>query len=826
MMVFGVLAGGGGCPGPFGNSNPTVNLKVDKTEIPEDEGVATVTATLDAVTSRPVTVHLAYSGTAESGKDYTRSSMTITIPPFASTGTVRLTGVKDQTYDGDRTVIVDIASVTNGTAGSDKQVTVTIKDKPTDEPAQVILTLLDTSGNNQQVTEGTLQEPDGEIKVFAQLTAPPRDEVTVNLAFGGTATDADYTASDTKIVLPVNSSTGLAEGITIKAKSDPGYDNGETIIITIASVINATEVKKDGEGQKITITKLDEEPAPVASLAADPLSIAENGGTATITATLSKTVLVPVVIGFSFSGTAVKDTDYTVSDTKIDIPAGETTGSITLTAKDDGVYGGNQTIQVKAEQVRNASPSGSGQFTITIEDSTPAPTVTLEPKTFSLSRNGGKATLTATLSAASAVDATVYLNISGDVANGEDFTADPDSLIRIPAGQTSGSMTITGIGSDMYQGSVQFTVNIVRVTNAREDGVQEAVGVLYDDKTPPKVTLSLSGSPFAENGGVAIVTATMAYPSYQSVTVNLGFTGANQDVTWRASATQITIPPERISGAITLHGIDDGVEQGDQTITVDITSVTNGSKGDPHQVIATVSDTLPTLALSLTGSPMAEDGGVATVTATLSKAVGVAVTAHLGFAGSAVKGTDYTASDTQIEVLAGQTTGTLTLTSIHDTLYEGDETVVVTVTQLENAAYLGTNQVTAVITDAFPEQNLAAGQAWLADNATKPGVVVLPSGLQYKILVAGTGPKPVQADTVNVKYTGTLIDGTVFDSSDSATFQVSGVIEGWTEALLLMPVGSQWMLYIPADLAYGATPRPKIPPNSVLIFDVTLLGIK
>jgi FKBP-type peptidyl-prolyl cis-trans isomerase FklB len=223
---------------------------------------------------------------------------------------------------------------------------------------------------------------------------------------------------------------------------------------------------------------------------------------------------------------------------------------------------------------------------------------------------------------------------------------------------------------------------------------------------------------------------------------------------------------------------------------------------------------------------MAEDGGVATVTATLSKNAGAPVTVHLSFTGSAVKGTDYTASGTKIEIPAGQATGTLTLTSMNDTLYEGDEAIVVTVTQLDNAAFLGASQVTAVITDGFPQQNLEAGEAWLADNATKPGVVVLPSGLQYKIITEGDGAIPVLTDTVNVKYVGTLIDGTVFDSSDSATFDVTSVIEGWTEALLLMPVGSEWTLYIPTDLAYGATPRPKIPPNSVLIFDVTLLGIE
>ena len=129
------------------------------------------------------------------------------------------------------------------------------------------------------------------------------------------------------------------------------------------------------------------------------------------------------------------------------------------------------------------------------------------------------------------------------------------------------------------------------------------------------------------------------------------------------------------------------------------------------------------------------------------------------------------------------------------------------------------------------ETNKKEGDVFLAANKVKDGVVALPSGLQYKILQEGTGPKPTAADTVTVNYRGTLINGTEFDSSykrgQPASFPVGGIIKGWTEALLLMPVGSKWQLFIPADLAYG--PRqagPTIGPNSTLVFEVELLSIQ
>jgi FKBP-type peptidyl-prolyl cis-trans isomerase FklB len=126
--------------------------------------------------------------------------------------------------------------------------------------------------------------------------------------------------------------------------------------------------------------------------------------------------------------------------------------------------------------------------------------------------------------------------------------------------------------------------------------------------------------------------------------------------------------------------------------------------------------------------------------------------------------------------------------------------------------------------------NRKEGEAFLAANKSKDGVVTLPSGLQYKILTQGNGPKPAATDTVSCNYRGTLIDGKEFDSSykrgQPASFNVSGVIKGWTEALQLMPVGSKWQLFIPADLAYGdRSPSPDIGPGDTLIFEVELLSI-
>ncbi|OFX33437.1 MAG: peptidylprolyl isomerase [Bacteroidetes bacterium GWF2_42_66] len=128
------------------------------------------------------------------------------------------------------------------------------------------------------------------------------------------------------------------------------------------------------------------------------------------------------------------------------------------------------------------------------------------------------------------------------------------------------------------------------------------------------------------------------------------------------------------------------------------------------------------------------------------------------------------------------------------------------------------------------QKNLEAGKAFLETNKAKQGVVTLPSGLQYEVLKEGNGPKPTAEDKVKCHYHGTTIDGKVFDSSvdrgEPAEFPVNGVIPGWIEALQLMPVGSKWKLYIPAELAYGERGAgADIGPNSALVFEVELLEI-
>ena len=157
--------------------------------------------------------------------------------------------------------------------------------------------------------------------------------------------------------------------------------------------------------------------------------------------------------------------------------------------------------------------------------------------------------------------------------------------------------------------------------------------------------------------------------------------------------------------------------------------------------------------------------------------------------------------------------------------YQGEQSVVA---EDEMAQLLLAKQRQAL--EKSNQEARVRGDAFLAENADNEGVVRLDNGIQYEILVAGDGRKPLLEDMVEVHYKGTLLDGTVFDSSydrnQTAVFPLDGVIEGWRQILPLMPIGSLWRVVIPSELAYGESGSGPIGPNEVLIFEINLLGIK
>lgn len=183
----------------------------------------------------------------------------------------------------------------------------------------------------------------------------------------------------------------------------------------------------------------------------------------------------------------------------------------------------------------------------------------------------------------------------------------------------------------------------------------------------------------------------------------------------------------------------------------------------------------------------------------------------------------------QVEALGGDLDEELIKKGFVDTLADASPFTFEQVRDYAQAGEQSMRQLQEQFAQKAAADNIAAGAAFLAENATKEGVIVTESGLQYEVLEAGEGASPVSTDTVKVHYHGTLLDGTTFDSSydrgEPAVFPLNGVISGWTEGVQLMKAGGKTRFYIPSELAYGQRATGNITPNSTLIFDVELLEV-
>jgi gliding motility-associated-like protein len=696
---------------------PTVALSINNITIIENSGTAAVTATLSAVSGLPVTVNLGYTGTATgAGADYNVSGASITIPAGSLNGMVTITSLNDLIYEGNETVITDITSVTNGSESGTQQVTTTI----TDDDAAPTVTL--------SISNATIAEAAGTATVTATLSAISGLAVTVNLGYTGTATGAgiDYNVSGTSIVIPAGSLTGT---VTISSVNDAIDENNETVITDITSVTNGTE----SGTQQVTTSITDDDASPTVTLGIDNATIAENAGTATITVTVSAVSGLPVTVDLGYSGTAVGgSTDYNTTGASITIPAGSLTGTVTITSVSDALDENDETVIADITAVTNGTESGSQQVTTTITDDDAEPIVSLSIDLATLAENADVATLTATLEAVSGKDVTVNLGFSGTATGGgADYTESANSIF-IPAGSLTGTITLTVIQDIISEGDETIITDITSVTNGTENGTQQVTATITDDEGLPLVTLSIDNTTIIENSGIATITATLDAISSKDVTVNLGFSGiaTGGGVDYNLSGPSITILAGFLTGTITVTALQDLLFENDETVIAEITGAVNAAENGTQQVTTTIADddTAPLVALSIDNSSIAENSGIATITATLDALSGLPVTVDLSFSGTAIGGgTDYNTT-TSITIPAGALAGTVTITPVVDLIDEFDETVIADITLITNGTENGTQQVTTTITDsdAEPSVTLSVNQPTIVENS---GVAIVTATL-------------------------------------------------------------------------------------------------
>lgn len=765
-------------------TTPSVTLSTAATSIGENGGNTTVTATLSNVYLAPVTITLSTSGTATSGTDYSLSATTITIPAGSTTGSVTITATDDAVFEGSETVIIDISGVTNGTESGAQQKTVTITDNESGPTVSI-------SSSFSISTEGG-----SGLTITATQSGTSSLATVVNFSFSGTAIyGTDYTMNSS-ITIPAGSTSAT----TSLVPTDDALDEAtETIIIDVSSVTNGTE----NGTQQLTINLNDNDAPPSVTLSASTTTIAEAAGSSTITATLSAVSGQDVTVTLTATGTATSSTDYTLGTTAIVIPAGSSSATTTVTAVQDALDEANETVILNITAVTNGTESGTQVQTITITDDDATPTVTIAASPTSISENGGTTTITATLSAVSGRDVDVSFSFSaGTAVENTDFSRSA-FFATIPAGSTTGTVTVSAISDAVYEGNETVGIDVSSVNNATESGTQQIFVTIVEDDAAPTVTLSAGASSIAETGGSTTITATLSAASALATTVNLSLSGTATTASDYTLATSIAIPAGSTSASITLNAVGDLLDEPDETVVVDITSVTNGTENGTQQATVTITDddAAPTVSLTTGTTTITETAGTTTVTASLSATSGQAVTVSLTLSGTATTASDYTLA-TSITIPAGSTSASINLSSVGDVLDEDDETVIIDISSVTNGTESGTQQRTVTITDddATPTVTIAWSNTSIGEG---------PAGTSNAVATLSTASG--RTVTINLAWSGTATLGADYTVTGSTITIPAGSTSGFvtmnniTDNLYEMNVGASEIITVTISTATNAT---------------------
>ena len=669
---------------------PTVALALSSTSISETGGISTVTARLSGPSSEAVTVTVAAAaGTGAVAADFDLSSattLTFAAGSTTSAGTVTVTANGNAVHSPNKSVTVSGTAAGGNGVVNPPNVTLTLTD---DETLPTVVLALSSN---------SISETGGVSTVTATLSGPSSAAVTVTVeaAAGAGAVAADFTlstAATLTFAANATTSTGL---VTVTANGNAVDSPNKSVTVSGAAA--------GGNGvanpPNVTLTLEDDDALPTVALALSDTSITETGGVSTVTATLSgpSSEAVTVTVAAAAGAGAVA-ADFTLSTTAtLTFVANATTstGLVTVTANGNDVDSPNKSVTVSGTAAGGNGVANPPNVTLTLEDDDALPTVALALTPTSISETNGVSTVIATLSGPSSEVVTVTVAASaGTGAVAGDFTLSTATTLTLAAGSTTsaGTVTVTANGNAVDSPNKSVTVSGAAAGGNGVSNPSNVTLTLTDDETLPTVSLALTPSSITETGGVATVTATLSGPSSAAVTVTVAAAAGTGAVTADfdlSSATTLTIAAgsTESAGEVTVTANGNTVDSPNKSVTVSGTAAGGNGVSNPPDVTLTLTDddALPTVALVLAPATVGENGGVSTVTATLSGKSSAAVTLTVSAAAvastGAVAGDFALSSATTLTIAAGATvsTGTVTVTAQDNAADEPDVEVRVSAT--------------------------------------------------------------------------------------------------------------------------------------------------
>lgn len=681
---------------------PTVTFQLDVSTLAEAGGTATLIASLDNVSGLDVTVPFTFSGAATLGTDYTRSASQIVVPAGSTSASLTLTAIDDTLFEDDETVVASVQSVTNAFTTGTTSFSASIQND--DPQPELSLTLGTTS----------VAEAGGSTELIASISNVSGVPVVVTISLGGAASEnVDYSTSSLLLTIPVGQTSA---SLTFTAIDDTLNEGDELVSIGLASVTGADTTNTVVPQWTIA----DDDPLPTLTVQLTTSTLTENGGSSTLIATLDAPSGRDVTVPFAFTGTATSGIDYTLSATQLVIPAGSTSATLTLTALDDALFEGDETVIAEVQAVINANTSGPMSFTATVQDDDPPPQLTVSLQDPAISEAAGSTNLIASIPSAAVVPVTLTFSLAGTATDGVDYSANTLS-ITIPIGQTSANLTLTANGDSIFEGDETVTFGIASVSGASTTSTTLPTLTISDDDAPPTVTLSVAPSSLNESNGSTLLTATLSATTSFDVTVNLGLGGSATDaVDYTHSGSQIVIPAGSLTGSLTISSTDDALVEGTETIVVDIVSVNNATESSAQQATASIfDDESPNVSIQAVDNAISENTGSTSIVATLSASSSNDIVVSLSMTGSATLNSDYTSSNSQITIPAGSLSGSILLTATADNIAEPIENIIVSITSAPFASIVSnSSSATVAISEMSPilTVGLTSSQTLISEN--------------------------------------------------------------------------------------------------------------
>ncbi len=577
----------------------------------ESAGTMAFVVSLQIESGETVTVNYSTSnGTATAGSDYTRTAGRLTFSAGETTKTISVPVLNDRVDEDDETFTLTLSNAVNADlSGGESSLSVegTIED---DDERGLVL------------SSDTIGVPEGERRTYTVvLKSQPTQSVHVTLEV---PPGAEFSVNTRKLAFtPSNWNT--PQNVIVNAYQDRDAQPDPKAAIEHTAVGgDYGDPRRNIEFPNVTASMdviVLEDDEPTVTLSLDPDTISEDGGVATVTASLSEQSSAETTIVVSIDPT---DTSTLGSNTTLTIAANQTTstGEVTITAVNDSAYAGDREVTVKgaAENTAGVGDPDDVTLTITDDDDKPQVTLVLTPSTISESGASNASTVTATLSATSSEDTTITVSIDPT----DTSTLSSNVTLTIAKGTTSstGEVTITATDDSAYTGNREVTVSGSAENTAGVDGPDDVTLTITDDDAKPVVTLALDSSTISENGGVATVTASLDKQSTAATTVTVSIDPT--DTSTLSSNVTLTIAKGTTSstGEVTITATDDSAYTGNREVTVSGSAENTAGVDGPDDVTLTITDddTKPKVTLVLTPSTISESGAsnASTVTATLS----------------------------------------------------------------------------------------------------------------------------------------------------------------------------------------------------------------